>query len=129
MACAVSWACLSRCAEDGSARAPVEQLRAPAVRARGERLYRENCALCHGDNADGRGARSMGLDRKPANFTEPVWSRPESASRAFDAITKGVPGTPMPGWGTALTPEDRWALVAFLTAVSERAAAPAPASH
>jgi high-affinity iron transporter len=124
MACAGSWACLSRCAEDRSAEVPVERLRTAAVRSRGEQLYREYCALCHGEGADGRGARSMGLDRKPANFTEPVWSRPESAARAFDAITKGVPGTAMPAWGTALTPEDRWALVAFLTAVSERAGAP-----
>ena len=90
------------------------------MRARGAQLYQENCALCHGENADGRGARSMGLDRKPANFTEPLWSRPESALRAFDAITRGVPGTPMPAWGTALSAEDRWALVAFITSVSER---------
>jgi high-affinity iron transporter len=101
----------------------MEQLRAAAVRARGEQLYRENCALCHGENADGRGARSMGLDRKPANFTEPVWKRPESASRAYLAISHGVPGTAMPAWESALSPEDRWALVAFLTSVSERGAA------
>ena len=76
--------------------------------------------LCHGENADGRGARSMGLDRTPANFTDPVWSQPESASRAFQAISKGVPGSPIPAWGTALSAEDRWALVAFITSVSER---------
>jgi len=90
------------------------------MRARGEQLYRENCALCHGEKADGRGARSMGLDRKPANFTEPSWSRPESATRAFVAISQGVPGSAMPPWQSALSPEDRWALVAFLVSVSER---------
>lgn len=88
------------------------------MRARGEQLYKENCVLCHGEHADGQGVRSMGLDRKPANFTEPVWSRPESASRAYQAITQGVPGSAMPAWGTALRPEDRWALVAYLTSVS-----------
>lgn len=126
MACAGSWACLSKCAEDRTAEVPVERLRAAAVRARGEQLYRENCVLCHGENADGRGVRSMGLDRKPANFTDPVWSRPESAARAFEAISKGVPGSAMPSWQNALGPDDRWALVAFLTSVSERAAATAP---
>ena len=70
-------------------------------------------------------------DRKPANFTEPVWSRPESAPRAFEAITRGVPGTPMPAWGTALSADDRWALVAFLTSVSEHppASASGPLTH
>lgn len=124
MACAGSWACLSRCAEGGgTADVPVERLRTAAVRARGEQLYRENCVLCHGEKADGRGARSMGLDRTPANFTDPEWSRPENAARAFEAITRGVPGTPMPSWRTALSQDDRWALVAFITSVSERTAA------
>jgi high-affinity iron transporter len=104
----------------------VEKLRSAAVRARGEQLYRENCVLCHGEHADGRGARSMGLDRKPANFTDPIWGRPESAARAFEAISRGIPGSAMPSWAAALTAEDRWALVAFLTAVSERGAATPP---
>ena len=121
MACAGSWACLSRCAEDtASAEVPVERLRAAAVRARGEQVYRESCALCHGENADGRGPRSMGLDRRPASFTDPVWSRPEGATRAYHAITNGIPGTAMPAWGAILGADDRWALVAFITSVSER---------
>src|SRR5690349_10259417 len=91
MACAASWACQSRCAEDRSTGEPVGRLRSAAVRARGEQLYRENCALCHGEKADGHGARSMGLNTQPANFTEPVWARPESATRAFQAISQGIP--------------------------------------
>jgi mono/diheme cytochrome c family protein len=62
----------------------------------------------------------MGLDRRPANFTDPVWSRPEGATRAYHAITDGVPGTAMPAWGAILGADDRWALVAFITSVSER---------
>jgi mono/diheme cytochrome c family protein len=130
MVCAGSWACLSRCAEDGkTAEVPYERLRTAAVRARGEQLYRDFCVLCHGENADGRGARSMGLDRKPANFTDPVWRRPESAARAFQAITQGVPGSAMPPWANALSDDDRWALVAFLTSVSERTAPDVPAER
>ena len=120
MACAVSWACLSRCAEDRTAFPPVERLGTAAVRARGEQLYRENCALCHGEQADGRGARSMGLNTKPANFTEPIWASPEGASRAFKAISQGIPGSAMPSWESAVSADDRWALVAFLSSVSER---------
>jgi hypothetical protein len=64
----------------------------------------------------------MGLSRKPANFTEPGWARPEGATRAFQAISQGVPGSAMPAWESAVSSDDRWALVAFLTSVSERAA-------
>ena len=129
MVCVGSWACLSRCAEDkASPEVPTEQLRAAAVRARGEQVYRDNCALCHGENADGHGARSMGLDRKPASFTDPIWSRPDGAARAYHAITEGVPGTAMPAWSAVLSSEDRWALVAFITSVSQRGAANPAAS-
>jgi mono/diheme cytochrome c family protein len=122
MACGASWGCLWGCAKESkpAPEVPVEKLRSAAVRARGEQLFRENCVLCHGEHADGKGVRSMGLDRKPANFTDPLWSQPESAARAFQSITRGVPGSPMPSWGTALSAEDRWALVAYITAVSEK---------
>ena len=106
----------------------MELLRTAAVRARGEQLYRENCVLCHGENADGRGARSMGLDRKPANFTDPIWSRPGGADRAYHAITDGVPGTAMPAWRAIFTADDCWALVAFITGVSERGTVRGPAA-
>ena len=106
----------------------MDRLRAAEVRSRGEQVYRESCALCHGDNADGRGARSMGFDRRPANFTDPIWSRADGASRAYQAITDGVPGTAMPAWRAVLSADDRWALVAFITGVSERGAAGGPAA-
>ena len=123
MACAGSWACLPRCAEEtASSEVPADRLRAAAVRARGEQVYRERCVLCHGENADGLGARSMGLARKPPAFTDPVWSRPDGASRAYHAITEGVAGTAMPAWGAVLDADDRWALVAFITSVSEQSA-------
>ena len=129
MACAGSWACLSRCAEDrAGSDVQIERLRAAAVRARGEQVYRQSCALCHGENGDGRGPRSMGLDRRPANFTDPIWSRPDGASRAYHAITDGVPGTAMPAWRAVFSEDDRWALVAFITGVSERGAAGGPAA-
>lgn len=127
MVCAGSWACLSRCAEEKTGSGvPVEQLRAAAVRARGQQVYRENCALCHGENADGRGARSMGFDRKPASFTDPIWSRPDGAARAYHAITAGLPGTAMPAWGAILDGDERWALVAYITSVSEQSASAGP---
>ena len=129
MACAGSWACLSRCAEDrAGSDVQIERLRAAAVRARGEQVYRQSCALCHGENGDGRGPRSMGLDRRPANFTDPIWSRPDGASRAYHAITDGVPGTAMPAWRAVFSEDDRWALVAFITGVSERGSAGGPAA-
>jgi mono/diheme cytochrome c family protein len=68
----------------------------------------------------------MGFDRKPANFTDPIWSRSGGAARAYRAIIDGVPGTAMPAWGAMLSTDDRWALVAFITGLSERGAAEGP---
>ncbi len=59
----------------------------------------------------------MGLEQKPADFTDTQWSSPSSAARAYHAIRDGVPGTPMPSW-SALSEAERWDLVAYLVSVS-----------
>ena len=40
---------------------PVERLSSDDARGRGRSLFRKKCALCHGERADGNGARREGL--------------------------------------------------------------------
>lgn len=99
---------------------PWDRLRSAEARERGRDLYLQNCVLCHGKRADGRGVRSLGLDRMPADFTKPEWSGAAAPSRAYRAIREGVPGTPMPSW-SALSDAEAWDLVAYLVSVSNGA--------
>jgi mono/diheme cytochrome c family protein len=92
---------------------PADRLRSPEAQARGRELFVANCALCHGERADGRGRRSSGLSKAPANLTDPLWQRRTSARRLFYVIREGVRGTPMPSW-KALSEDECWDLTAYV---------------
>ena len=114
-----SSACNARCGEDSHATeaAPWDQIRSPQARQRGKALFQQNCVLCHGAAADGHGVRSMGLDRTPADFSNPQWNAASAPARIYHAIREGVPGSPMPSW-SALSEAETWDLVAYLVSVS-----------
>jgi mono/diheme cytochrome c family protein len=121
--CCLVWAC---CASDpagdgrahGGGSAGNERLASVEARARGRGLFLEHCALCHGERADGRGARRAGFDRPPADFTRPLWRETATPERVYSAIRRGVVGTAMPGW-PILEDGEIWDLVAYVLSVSE----------
>lgn len=57
----------------------------------GARLYAENCALCHGEDGQGRVGATLAKD----------WPSIRPDLRVRDTIVKGVPGSPMPAWSQA----------------------------
>ena len=76
----------------------------------GEALFQENCASCHGQNAEGGGAASTydPADSWPAPNLTTIEKRYEGTPPASDirdyvtqTIRRGRPGTPMPAWGSA----------------------------
>src|SRR5262249_46185947 len=58
-------------------------------RMRGGRLFREYCALCHGERGDGRGPRREGLTQAPRDLTDPSWRASTSPRRVFFTIREG----------------------------------------
>jgi cbb3-type cytochrome oxidase cytochrome c subunit len=62
--------------------------------ARGEALYAQDCASCHGAHGAGDGPGSAGLHPKPANFTEHEYA----IDRLSQALWNGVSGSAMQGW-------------------------------
>jgi mono/diheme cytochrome c family protein len=92
---------------------PRARLRSPEAVARGRVFFAANCALCHGERGDGRGRRSAGFAKAPANFTDPAWKARTSPRRVFFAIREGLRGTPMPSWRW-LGEDETWDLVAYV---------------
>jgi mono/diheme cytochrome c family protein len=95
--------------------------------ARGRNIYLHMCVFCHGENGDAGGAAVEYLYPWPRDFTLGIFkfrSTPtESLPRDEDlyrTIIRGVPGTSMPAWGDALSPEDTWALVNLIKSFSKR---------
>jgi len=85
---------------------------------RGQRLYRQACAACHGGDGTPPPAERLALPTRPVAFA----SRPETArfspQRIFAAVTHGVPGTAMPSFGEALGEKERWDLAFFALTLS-----------
>jgi putative heme-binding domain-containing protein len=73
-------------------------------RAAGARLFRGQCAACHGPNGAGGAA---GPD-----LTKGVFRRGDSNEALFQMIAKGIPGSPMPAF--AGNEGEVWQIVAYV---------------
>lgn len=106
---------------------------APAHTTDGAALYDRLCLACHGEEGDGRGPGAPWLWPRPRDFTtgDIKWRSTDSGRPATDAdlalaITRGVPGTSMHGFGATLTRAQVDALVAMVKRFApETYAAPA----
>jgi FTR1 family protein len=79
----------------------------------GAGVFARNCASCHGDHGQGTG---HGPDAPPAIGTETAM-RDVSPALAYRVVSVGVRGTPMPAWGTALSADQRWNTIAYITSL------------
>ena len=76
----------------------------PDAALAGAKLFRQNCASCHGDDANGR-------DKHPALRSERV--RSASPGELEWILTNGSMKNGMPSWSRLPEPQ-RWQLVSFL---------------
>ena len=96
---------------------PETLIQSPEAHARGRALFLKNCALCHGEEADGRGVRRSSLNKPPQDFTDPVWRARMTPRHVFFVVREGERGTAMPAW-KVFDDEQTWDLVAYLLSVS-----------
>ena len=68
-------------------------------------LFITNCARCHGDTGDGDGTAE--LDRPARSFKDGGFSYGNTPKALFRTISIGIPGTPMPGFDTSMSEEER----------------------
>ena len=115
--CGLLWAggLLQGCSGGGGDLPP--KLRSEAAQQRGRALFLNQCAFCHGVDADGKGLRQNNLSSPPRDFTSPAWRRRVTHDEVFHVIRNGVPGTSMPPWAN-LSDDQVWDLTAYLLSVS-----------
>lgn len=93
----------------------------PALVSKGHEVWNKvQCASCHGDGGKGDGSSAStlrddwGYPITPRDFTTgplKVGDKPEDLYRAF---MTGLNGSPMPSFAESITPEEAWALVAYV---------------
>ena len=100
--------------------------------ANGQELYSQNCAACHGENGAGdgvfaddlkaagessiqtmTGSQDMNM-QTPANLADPQRMLGASPALLQGKILRGGMGTGMPMWGSILTEEQIWDLIAYV---------------
>jgi mono/diheme cytochrome c family protein len=87
--------------------------------ARGEALYAKACASCHGPDLRGGGpyqdVRATGSQVLARDLTAPWTFRGGGApEQVWLRLTTGMTPGPMPSYADALSPGERWDLVAFI---------------
>lgn len=81
--------------------------------ARGQVLYDEHCARCHGLTGKGDGPDAAKLTVPPANFHTPR-SRAKTDFELLTAISYGIAFSPMHAWRGKVTDDELLELVRYI---------------
>jgi mono/diheme cytochrome c family protein len=89
--------------------------------ARGERLFRERCAVCHGERGQADSSNSYNLTPQPPDFSQSLAARPESERRLIIEQGSAAAGrSPLcPPAGRTLTRNEIDALLAYLRVLEQ----------
>ncbi len=88
--------------------------------AQGKLYFLLNCAVCHGNEADGSGPRAEVMkEAKPRMLTDLDWIKSKDDLYLLRSIKYGVPGTAMTPWGDLTSSLQRLQLVMFIRTLSE----------
>lgn len=84
-------------------------------------VYESKCSKCHGDNGDGKGSATKGLDVKPRNYTNKAVMEKIPDGQLFWIIANGSDpeATEMGPYKKKLSEEQMWALVHFIRAFAQ----------
>ena len=86
----------------------------PQLLSEGEKLYKSNCASCHGETGAGGGPASAGLNPAPRNFTSlEGWKNGPKLSQIYTTLQEGIPGSAMVSYDYLL-PEQKFALAHYI---------------
>ncbi len=98
-----------------------------AAREKAKKLYGVDCAMCHGDNGNGKTDMAKDMTLTLADWTDPKSLATVPDKQLFDAIRKGKGEKMPPEDESRAKDEEVWALVAYIRGFSKGQTSPAPA--
>lgn len=88
--------------------------------AQGRALYERNCASCHGLTGAGDGPAAKGMEPAPPALGVHDAVADVSPALMFRVVSVGIAGTPMAGWASVLSPDERWDVVTYVNTLRGR---------
>jgi len=83
--------------------------------ATGNKIYQQNCASCHGTQADGNGMAGMMMNPRPADLQAMAGTHPDGDFAYKINTGRGA----MPSWKSALEETQVWHLVNFIQSLDK----------
>lgn len=81
---------------------------------RGEKLFQNNCAFCHGRDGTGKNWIGSYLEPHPRNLTDEQYFEAYSREKLKRVVADGVEGSAMPAWRTVLSENEIESIVDYL---------------
>ena len=86
----------------------------PDLLAEGEKLFKTNCASCHGENGTGGGPASAGMNPAPRNFTsKDNWKNGTKLSGIYTTLQEGLLPSAMISYDFLL-PKEKFAIAHYI---------------
>ncbi|AGH94666.1 c-type cytochrome [Pseudobdellovibrio exovorus] len=85
----------------------------PEVALAGQKIYKQNCALCHGGNGD-----LVGGLPNARNLVEGAWKSGGGLINHYKVLQNGMPGTQMASFKQTLQPHERWAVLNYIETIT-----------
>jgi mono/diheme cytochrome c family protein len=111
--------------EDAARKNPIKFTEASVDR--GKKVFKTQCALCHGENGDGKGDLAKEMTLSLPDFTKPDALAKRTDGELFTIIGTGK--DPMPTQKGRMTEPQIWNLVNYLRALSGKVPAKATAKE
>ena len=91
-----------------------------ATLGRGQQLFAQNCAVCHGPAGTGNGSLAPSLRPQPADLTA-SHATSHTDGDLYWWVSRGIPGTGMPAFSQTMPDTDIWALIRYVRSLERPA--------
>ena len=85
-----------------------------SVAMAGQKIYKQNCAMCHGEKGD-----LVGGIPNARNLVEGQWKAGEGMIAHFKVLQNGIAGTQMASFKASLKPNERWAVLNYIETITK----------
>jgi mono/diheme cytochrome c family protein len=83
----------------------------------GKKLFKQNCAMCHGVEGKGDGDAGKALVPPPRNLVEGPWKKGGGFVGVYTVLAEGIAGGSMASYAHFKS-VDRWALTQFVNSIT-----------